>query len=266
MRPRVPLSPPASLLTVALLAPVILPADATAVTRRPEAVVRSVANVPGRTPPDPNDPAVAGEPATEEPRTGAPGELPPSPSSKRGAPPVVALQPLGAVDPSLLAIVAAHVRSLLSAEVAILPPRSLPDSAYYPPRHRYRGDDLLVFLDRATPAAYSRVIGITGKDISVTAGQVPDWGVFGVARYSGRPGVVSTFRLGAGAAPVPILEARLEKVVVHELGHTFGLRHCTSPGCVMRDAEGSIRPVDASTGRLCPSCASRLEEILGEHS
>jgi archaemetzincin len=170
------------------------------------------------------------------------------------------------VDPSVLATVATRIRSLLSTEVAILPPRSLPDSAYYPPRHRYRGDDLLAFLDRATPSGYSRVIGITAKDISVTRGEIPDWGVFGVARLSGRPGVVSTFRLGAGAAPAPVLEARLEKVVVHELGHTFGLRHCTSPGCVMRDAEGSIRPVDSSTGKLCPSCASRLDEILGRTS
>jgi archaemetzincin len=170
------------------------------------------------------------------------------------------------VDPSILQAVAASIRALLSTEVAILPARSLPDSAYYTPRHRYRGDDLLAFLDQATPAGYSRVIGITGKDISVTRGEVPDWGVFGVARLAGRPGLVSTFRLGAGSAPLPVLEARLEKVVVHELGHTFGLRHCSSPGCVMRDAEGSIRPVDSSTGKLCPSCASRLDELLGRNS
>src|SRR5512140_794150 len=148
---------------------------------------------------------------------------------------LVALQPLGAVDPVVLTTVADHVRALLSTEVAILPPQSLPDSAYYAPRHRYRGDDLLAFLDRATPAGYSRVIGITDRDISVTNGRVYDWGVFGVAHLSGRPGVVSTFRLGAGSTPLPVLRDRLEKVVVHELGHTFGLPHCTAAGCVMRD-------------------------------
>lgn len=179
---------------------------------------------------------------------------------------LVALQPFGAVDPVVLTTVADHVRSLLATEVAILPPQSLPDSAYYAPRHRYRGDDLLAFLDRATPAGYSRVIGITDRDISVTNGRVYDWGVFGVARLSGRPGVVSTFRLGAGSAPLPVLRDRLEKVIVHELGHTFGLPHCTVAGCVMRDAEGSIRPVDSSTGKLCSSCTSRLDEILGRRS
>jgi archaemetzincin len=181
---------------------------------------------------------------------------------------VVALQPLGVLDPVVLTTVASHVRALLATEVTILPPRALPDAAYYPPRHRYRGEGLLAYLDSATPAGFSRVIGITDRDISVTKGRIHDWGVFGVACLSGRPGVVSTFRLGASAAPVsvPVLCARLEKVVVHELGHTFGLLHCESEGCVMRDAEGSIRPVDACTGKLCPACASRLDEILGRHS
>ncbi len=196
----------------------------------------------------------------------APGAVPSALASSRVASPVVALQPFGALDPVVLTAVASYVRSLLAAEVAILAPQPLPDSAYYAPRHRYRGDGLLDYLDRATPAGYSRVIGITDRDISVTNGKVYDWGVFGVAHLSGRPGIVSTFRLATGSAPVPVLQARLEKVVVHELGHTFGLPHCTSPGCVMRDAEGSIRPVDSSTGKLCPSCASRLAEILGRSS
>jgi len=228
VRPRKILSPPASLLTVALLAP-ILPAKG------------AVLNPP------------------------TDGVLPTLPSKSVTAQ-VVALQPLGAVDPGVLATVAGYVRSLLTAEVEILPPRSLPDSAYYAPRHRYRGDDLLAFLDRATPPGYSRVIGITDRDISVTKGLIHDWGVFGVAKLSGRPGVVSTFRLGASSSPVPVMLARLEKVVVHEIGHTFGLPHCTSAGCVMRDAEGSIGPVDSSTGRLCPVCAARLEELLGRRS
>ena len=180
--------------------------------------------------------------------------------------PLVALQPLGPLDPVVLATVADHVRTFLPAEVVILPPRPLPGSAYYAPRHRYRGDNLLDYLDKAPSAGYSRVIGITDRDISVTNGLIEDWGVIGVARLSGRSGVVSTFRLGARSASDSVLLTRLEKVVLHELGHTFGLSHCASPHCVMRDAQGSIKPVDSSTGRLCPSCASRLDVILGRTS
>ena len=265
MRPRKTLVPPASLLTVALLGPAALLAKDAVTTARGGAVARPWVEEPRREPA-----AVPAAGAARERASGEPGtigsDLPPTLPSGQVASPVVALQPFGALDPVVLATVADHVRSLLAADVAILPPRPLPDSAYYAPRHRYRGDDLLAFLDRATPPGYSRVIGITDRDISVTNGPVYDWGVFGVARLSGRPGVVSTFRLGATSVPVPLLRTRLEKVVVHELGHTFGLPHCSSAGCVMRDAEGSIRPVDSSTGRLCPSCATRLAELLGKRT
>jgi predicted Zn-dependent protease len=69
---------------------------------------------------------------------------------------------------------------------------------------------------------------------------------------------VSTYRLGRGAATETVADERLVKAVGHELGHTFGLDHCSTPGCLMADACGTIRTVDAGTGRLCPACLARL--------
>lgn len=176
--------------------------------------------------------------------------------------PSVAIQPLGGVDPAALRGVADYLRSTLVADVTVLPPESLPPGAYYAPRRRYRGDELLDFLNRETPASYSRVIGITSRDISVTSGDVYDWGVFGVAQLSGRPGMVSTYRLRAHAASSRLAQIRLDTVVLHELGHTLGLPHCPVKGCVMQDANGSIRTVDESTGHFCASCAARLLSLL----
>ncbi len=48
----------------------------------------------------------------------------------------------------------------------------------------------------------------------------------------------------------------------HELGHTLGLSHCDSERCVMNDAHGSIRPVDATDGRFCDHCARLLASVL----
>ena len=174
----------------------------------------------------------------------------------------VAIRPLGPVDPDVLARVAEHLRATCVADVTVLPPEELPGEAYYPPRHRYRGDTILDFLNRDTPSRFSHVIGITQRDISVTSGDVFDWGVLGVSQLSGRPGIVSTYRLRARDASGDRVQKRLDNVVLHELGHTLGLPHCTHKGCVMQDAHGSILPVDESTGQFCSSCAARLLALL----
>ncbi len=176
--------------------------------------------------------------------------------------PSVALQPLGDVDCSVVEQLADHLHTAFGTDVVVFPAQPLPSSAYYAPRHRYRADRLLEYLDRETSTGYQHVIGVTSEDISVTNGKTYDWGIFGVAELSGRPGIVSTFRLHASNASQARFETRLDHVAAHELGHSLGLDHCPEPGCLMQDAEGGIKPVDRSMGRLCPLCDRRLGEIL----
>jgi archaemetzincin len=176
--------------------------------------------------------------------------------------PPVALQPLGDVDADVVARLAESLRARFGTVVTVLPAAPLPGSAWYEPRQRYRADRLVSFLDRTTSRDIAHVIGVTSRDISVTNGRFPDWGVFGVAELSGRPGIVSTFRLRAGGASDGRAQDRLDRVAAHELGHSFGLPHCPNRGCLMQDAEGRMSPVDLSTGRLCDECVRRLTEAL----
>lgn len=175
--------------------------------------------------------------------------------------PAVALQPLGEVNESVVEDLARNLSTLFGLNVAVLPGEPLPGSAYYARRKRYRAEDLVTFLDRTTVAAIPHVLGVTSRDISAPKGDVADWGVLGVARLGGRPGVVSTYRLHAGEASEARFSQRLDRVAAHELGHVLGLPHCPNPHCLMHDAEGSIRTVDSATG-FCEKCARALAEKL----
>ena len=169
----------------------------------------------------------------------------------------VAIQPLGGMDRALLESVAADVEQAFGVQVVMLPAKLLPRSAFYAARARYRGERLLEWLEAEKPAGADKILGVMSADLSVTKGQVYDWGVMGVAGLGKAAGVVSIHRLRSRN-----LATRTRQVSVHELGHTFGLSHCPSPQCIMNDAEGGVRAVDESSGHFCDGCQLKLQDAL----
>lgn len=173
----------------------------------------------------------------------------------------IAIQPLGKVPASRLEITRKAITQYFSAKATILPGRSLPKEAYYTPRQRYRADTLLNYLGRGTAQEYTKVIGITEVDISTTKGEYKDWGIFGLGDMPGRACVVSSYRLGRKGDATRFRQ-RLSNTVVHEVGHTLGLNHCPTKGCVMQDAQGSISVFDNESGSFCRSCQDRIKTYL----
>jgi archaemetzincin len=176
--------------------------------------------------------------------------------------PVVDLQPLGTVNSSVVEVVRRGMEATFAVKVRVLSERPLPDEAWYAPRTRYRADRLLDFLLSVRSRGSSKTVGLTQKDISTTKGTIPDWGIFGLGLLGGDVCVVSSFRLGESKVPREKFEERLVKVANHELGHTLGLEHCPTKNCLMEDAAGTIKTVDAETGVLCPTCRARLGNLL----
>lgn len=86
--------------------------------------------------------------------------------------------------------------------------------------------------------------------------------VFGEAQLGGRAAVVSTHRLENQfyglAENRPVFLSRLEKEIIHELGHTFGLYHCHQFECVMRSSTYA-EEIDLKLGTPCPACTTLLE-------
>lgn len=176
--------------------------------------------------------------------------------------PIVAIQPLGGVDPTLVHAVAERIEHTFAVDAIVLPVKPLPEAAFYRPRMRFRGERVIDWLEAAKPPQVSAILGLMSRDLSVTKGHVYDWGVMGVASPARAIGLVSTHRLGRHRASASLVTLRACQVAVHELGHSLGLPHCRAPRCIMNDAQGGIAPVDRSSGKFCPSCRSKLGGLL----
>jgi archaemetzincin len=175
-------------------------------------------------------------------------------------PAVVVLVPLGAFPTELSAAVGDALSEEYGVQVVRHASVPLPKSAYYSPRKRYRADRLLDHLQRYAPAGAdeTKVLGLTSVDISTTKGKYKDWGIFGLGELGGTTSVISTHRLRRKARDAEHLRFRTTTTAVHEIGHTFGLDHCTEERCVMQDAEGSISNTDGSSGHLGGECRAEL--------
>lgn len=100
----------------------------------------------------------------------------------------------------------------------------------------------------------ARVLGVTGLDLFVPVLTF----VFGEAQLEGRCALVSFHRLREEFYGLPardeLLAERLVKEAVHELGHTFGLRHCPDWQCAMASSHG-VELLDVKGAEFCPACA-----------
>lgn len=129
---------------------------------------------------------------------------------------------------------------------------SLPASAFYAVRNRYRADSILIYLEKRYPG--KKVVALTSVDISASLFGRPDWGVFGLASFTANVSIMSTFRFKGKN-----LYDRTYKIVMHELGHTYKLRHCTSKSpCMMKSANHQIKNIDWEPKAFCKDCTAKL--------
>jgi archaemetzincin len=180
-------------------------------------------------------------------------------TSVAAPPAIVYLQPLGEALPDEdVKLVERALVAFYGVEVKVLERATLPKAAWYPARNRWRAEKLLAFLDERKPADAARILGLTSVDISTTKGKHIDWGVLGLGDLGGSAGVISTFRAKKGARDATHVRQRLAKVAVHEIGHTLGLPHCPTVGCLMEDAEGTVKKTDTEYD-LCANCRRQLK-------
>jgi archaemetzincin len=141
----------------------------------------------------------------------------------------------------------------LQATVRTMPPIPVPDESFEARRNQYYSTRILKEMLGEVPWDAHKLLGVTAKDLCIPILTY----VFGEAQLGGMAALVSIARLRQehyGIAPDrPLLLERLRKESLHELGHTFGLVHCPSRGCVMY-LSNTVVDVDTKGRDFCRHC------------
>jgi archaemetzincin len=146
----------------------------------------------------------------------------------------------------------------------VLPSDPAPEHAYDPKRRQYLSTRILKKLNDEVPVDALKVLGVVDVDLCTPILTF----VFGEAQLKGKCAVMSLWRLrpeNEGEKDDPnIFRSRFEKEAIHELAHTFGLRHCSDVNCVMH-ASNSIYDTDVKADTFCPSCRWLLDVMRAEN-
>jgi len=132
--------------------------------------------------------------------------------------------------------------------------------AFDPNRHQYHSTPILDRLARMAPKNAFKVLGIVDVDLFIPILTH----VYGEAQLGGKASIVSTCRLNEGRLALSIQERfrqRLFKEAIHELGHTFNLRHCPDHACIMHYCR-SEADVDRKSDQLCRYCRIMLADEI----
>jgi len=128
---------------------------------------------------------------------------------------------------------------------------------YNPMRRQYDGNKLLKIVDSFSSPDFAKGIGLFRVDLFIPILTY----VFGQAYFNGFAGIASLYRLKNEQYGMKkdneLMLTRFRKVIIHELGHTFGLIHCYVPNCVMRSST-YVEDIDQKKHNLCPRCMAQI--------
>jgi len=118
---------------------------------------------------------------------------------------------------------------------------------------QHRGQHLASMLLAQLPRSSldDRVLGVVDVDIFAPGLNF----VFGEADIAGRRALISLTRLRQEFYGLPLKEA------VHELGHTYGLKHCPNSACVMHFSN-SLHDTDLKGWNFCHTCHEKISQEI----
>jgi len=170
----------------------------------------------------------------------------------------IILSPIEALDTSLLDRIIGALITVFGFPVEIMPLIDDLAFAFDRQRRQYHSTLILEILDRKAPSDALKILGVTRQDLFIPILTH----VYGEAQLGGRASIISLHRLKEGFGSEgreKEYHTRVVKEAVHELGHTFNLRHCKDPGCIMHYCH-SVADVDRKSNHLCRYCSTLLKD------
>jgi archaemetzincin len=171
----------------------------------------------------------------------------------------IAVSPIGDFDPELIAGLCETVHRAFGIPARPHPILKDIPFAWNAERRQYHSTPVLEQLAANAPDWAVKVVALAKVDLYIPILTY----VFGEAQLRGRSCIVSTHRLNAplppSLSPGSLFQSRLDKEVIHELGHTFNLRHCKDPACIMHHCR-TESDVDRKSENLCRYCKVLLSD------
>lgn len=166
---------------------------------------------------------------------------------------------LGHVQPDLLAYLSLAIPCIFDTpckETGVMLDHR---HAYDSKRAQYNSTKLLTCLLEKVQNG-DRILGVTEVDLFIPILTF----VFGEAQLGGRVALMSAHRLRPQfyglANNKRLFYSRCEKEAIHELGHTYGLIHCSSYDCAMH-VSNSVEQVDLKPSSFCDRCKTVISSV-----
>ena len=170
----------------------------------------------------------------------------------------IVISPIGKVDAGLFKPISSEIDRVFGFHTHVMPLLEDVNFALDPARDQYHSTLILEKLEKMAPAGTVKVVAITDVDLFIPILTY----VYGEAQLGGKACIISTYRLSEGISPAgapEIYHFRIVKEAIHELGHTFKLRHCPDHTCIMHYCR-TVEDVDRKSEQLCRYCRIMLED------
>ncbi|MFC1824717.1 archaemetzincin family Zn-dependent metalloprotease [Thermodesulfobacteriota bacterium] len=170
----------------------------------------------------------------------------------------IVISPIGVLNAEIVEHVRREITRIFSYQTEVVPLLEEVLFAFDQQRNQFHSTSILEKLSAIAPADAAKVLAITSVDLFIPILTH----VYGEAQLGGKACVISTYRLDEDLPSLSgnrVLLERAGKEAVHEMGHTFSLRHCKDSTCIMHYCR-TIKDVDRKSEQLCRYCAVMLED------